>query len=333
MNGLGDGHAGRDLFRVHARDLDRLAQRMERFRKACDLSEIAHRFIKGRLRYGSERTVPLELCPSPSERVRIWDPSVAWHQGDTALFAVATYRDRVRVLVPRVGEIVKVQGKGVAARIDGEASLRILGTATAGRAAGAVTEWRQAVEDMVAVLRERSDDVSRIEYVLWCYGEEILSVLLCALRQDARFVELNGQWFLRELAVMPTQAQLEALARAMLWSTEQPPSASELMSLLPASMTHGAAGLFGLSLALYERPDLFTRVGEGSDPRWILASPPPGPYVARWAAYDPDSYTLLCLPGEVLEPATVQRLWELDLLPSIANRRVSSGDERLQGTV
>ena len=101
------------------------------------------------------------------------------------------------------------------------------------------------------------------------------------------------------------------MARRLLYSPEGPWSPVDLVPWQPG---RGAAGVFGLDLAMQAHPDLFTNIDPGAGPRWVLAGPPPGSYTARQGAYDPESYQLLCQPGDLLSDEIVHRLWVLGLL-------------------
>lgn len=302
-------------------DLDRVARRIQRTQEAYDLTALGRRLVRGRLRYGPEKGQSLATEEVPEHRIRVWDPAAAWHEGDHALFGVPAMRDGARLLVPVVGRLGKIHGQGVTVRLDGGGETRIYGLAARDRHDEMLVRWRQSVEEAVTALGKSDDEDSRIDYVLWRHGEEILSVLLAALRHDPRFIELNGCWFLRSLAVVPSEGQLENLARTMLQSADDPMGAEELVHRCQPSLREGAAGLFGLAMALGERPDLFRNVAPGLNPRWVLAGPPPGTYVARLAAYDPESYAVLCEPGDTLTEDVLRRLWDLDLLATVMGRQ------------
>jgi len=148
------------------------------------------------------------------------------------------------------------------------------------------------------------------------HGERVVSQLLDALRADERFVRLAGRWFLRDLAVPPTEEQLTALAWAMV-PLEEPQPSDALVPLVQPLLAEADAGLFGLYLAMRERTDLFRNVDPGKRPRWVLAGPPPGSCTPRHAAYDPQTYEVLCLPEGPIPPETVKRLWDLGLLRAV----------------
>ena len=304
-----------DFFRITQADMDRIARRMEQTGLTRNLTDLGRHFVRGRLRYGAEKGDPLRLHVRRRDQVRVWDPGRAWHVGDYAVMAIPALRDRLQIFVPAIGEILRIQGNSATIRVDGLSTPSVYGLTGREHRDAFLDHWRDSIEATVAALRHRSDEASRIDYLMWTGASEVWGRLLSALRHDTRFVMLQGEWFLGSLVVRPSKAALEELARVMLRSAQGPSSVADLMPLCPAGGPSGAAGLIGLNLAMQERPDLFTNVDPGSAPRWVRAVPPPGTYTARQAAYDPDNnYTLLCEPGDLLGEDVLHRLWELGLL-------------------
>ncbi len=305
-------------FRVCRRDLDRVARRMGRKQEAYTLTTIVRQIVRGRLRYAPERNTTLDLGDAPAP-MPIWDPGGPWQVGDWAIFATPVNRHGTGMLALSAGEVVKHSGRGVVVRIDGVRGTRVYGMAARARGDEYLDQWRRSVEDLVTMLRDRENDRSRVDYVLWKYGTGIFGAVRDALRNDTRFVVLDGGWFLKSKAVRPDSSLLEALARAIL-AVDHPLTVAELLRYLPSSNV-GAPGLYGLALALHERPDLFSPIGPAPRARWVLGGPPPGSYVAHLAAYDPETGDVLCEPGDRLEADAVQRLWSLGLLAVVGAPR------------
>ena len=97
----------------------------------------------------------------------------------------------------------------------------------------------------------------------------------------------------------------------------EPQAVVELLPLVHPPLADGDPGLFGLYLAMRQRDDLFANADPGQRPRWARAGPPSGSFTPRFAAYDPQTYEVLCLADQAASPQTVQRLWELDLLQAV----------------
>ena len=313
-------HLDSAAFAVCGRDLSRIIGRIKATRTAEDLTTLGRRLIEDRLESGPPRDAAIAHPVADRDRVRLWDPVDAWHAGDRALFSVPALRDGRRLFTPCVGEVMQVRGRAVVVRLDGEPGIRIYGGAPASGDTVSVVEWRQSVEDLIRTLPDRDSVEARVDYVLWSLGESILTTLLSALRQDGRFISLDGRWFLQSAAAVPSGEQLEGLAYAMVSAADHPLTVVEMLPWLPPPVSQGDPGLFGLALGLHQRPDLFVNVDSDTRPRYSLVAPPPGDYTARYAAFDPQTYGLLCDAGDALTPAVVQRLWELDLLRTVVER-------------
>jgi len=302
----------REEFQVVPADLDRIAAHIRKTSQAHDLTALARRVVRGRLRHGPETGVPAQPAWAEDPSVRLWDPAGEWNVGDHVIVARLVRRG---VHEAFVGEVIEAGSfQGVKIQLDG-----IEEPATYQRAAPGsdnARRWHAKVREVVAEKRKSPDLEEQVEAILLARGERVASQLLSALRADERFVRLAGRWFLRELAALPTDAQLTALAWAMVALSEPQPT-DALVSLMQPSLTPGDPGLFGLYLALRQRPDLFENADPGQRPRWVLAGPPPGPFTPRHAAYDPETYEVLCLPREPVSPETIQRLWDRGLLRAV----------------
>ncbi len=158
-----------------------------------------------------------------------------------------------------------------------------------------MVEWRQSVEDLIRTLPDHDSVEARVDYVLWSLGEPILTALLSRLA--AGWEVHCPRWSLvpPEYRRSAADQQLEGLADyPMVVAADRPLTVGEMLPLLPAPSSQGDAGLFGLALGLYQRPDLFLNIDSEPRPRYSLAAPPPGDYTARHAAFDPQTYGLLC---------------------------------------
>jgi len=300
-----------DKFGVTTADLDRIATHIRETGQARDLTALARRVVRGRLRHGPETSAPAQPTWAKDRSVRLWDPAGEWKVGDHVIVARLV---RKGVYEPFVGEIVVVEPRQVRLQLDGVKEQAIYLRAAPG--SGRARQWHAKVRKVVAEKRRASTLEEQVEAILLTHGERVISQLLDALRADSRFLRLAGRWFLRELAVCPTEEQLTTLAWAMVCQ-EEPQPTEALVSLVQPPPAEGDPGLFGLYLAMRECTDLFENVDPGKRPRWALASPPPGSFTPRYAAYDPETYEVLCVPGEPAPPEMVSRLWDLGLLKAV----------------
>jgi hypothetical protein len=300
-------------FQVTQADLGRIERHIRETNQAHDLTALARRVVRGRLRYGPETSAPAQPTWQEDPSVRLWDPAADWEVGNHAIVAVGFAVEGRTVHEPFVGEVINVEAARVTVQID---ALGTPKTYVTSAEADDLRKWRRFVENLVAVRRRAEDLGGQVEYVLLEHGERVISQLLNALSADKRFVRLAGRWFLRELAVSATEEQLVSLAWAMV-PLEEPQATADLVPSVEPPLTEGDPGLFGLYLAMREHSHLFENVDPGQRPRWALAGPPPGARTARYAAYDPQTYEVLCLPDRPIPPETVERLWHVELLKAV----------------
>ena len=315
MSDVYDSAYWSDEFQVTEADLDRIAVHIRETGRAHDLTELAKRVVRGRLRFGPETSAPARPAWAEDPSVRLWDPAGEWKEGDHVVVAVGFSVGNDTYYEPYVGEIVAVESEQVKVQIDALGEARAYFT-RARYGSDDLHKWRRLVEDLVEARRTDPDVEARVEFIILKHGERVISQLLDALRADERFVRLAGRWFLRDLAVPPTEEQLTALAWAMV-PLQEPQPTDALAPLVQPPLAEGDGGLFGLYLDMRQHPELFNNVDPGLRPRWVLTGPPPGPFTPRHAAYDPQTYEVLCLPGQPAPSEAVRRLWDLGLLKAV----------------
>ncbi len=307
------------LFSMTQADMAWLAEQMRARGTALDLTTLARGVIHARLRHGPESSSgPAPNGSMPSQVVRVWDPGAMWRVGDRAIVPVPTTQVG-RSYAPALGEIRQVGDDHVIIQIDGVALPQVYAVGRTGEP----QQWRDAYGSVpdpallaheIRSLADGKDTSSRIDLILWRFGETVVGRLLHALQADPDFVELEGLWYCVELAEPLQEAQLVALSRLLFTGPDQPLTVAELLTLLSPMSGFRTSERFGATLSLRSRPDLFKNVGTPSYPRWILAGPPPVPLVAQHAVFDPESYEVLCTAGEALSLQAAQRLWDVGLL-------------------
>jgi hypothetical protein len=304
-------HYWQSEFAVAQADMDRLEAHIAETGQAYELEALAKRIIRGRLQYGAEVS-PTALGVKTAladQSVRLWDPYAEWQVGDQVVLWTWSYARRANEV--KIGEVVGYDELRVRVLVE-DSVYRERSLQRAVADPQKAERWRRTVEEAVARLRRAQTMDEWTELIALEHGDRVASQLLDALRADERFVRLAGGWFLHRLAVPPSEEQLAALAWAML-SLDEPQPTQDLLSLLDPPVTEGDAGLFGLYLGMRDRTDLFANADPGQRPRWVLAGPPPGPVVARYATYDPDTHCVLCEQGEAVGENVGQRLWKLNL--------------------
>lgn len=309
----------REEFDITRDDLDRLAEFIRETGQAQDLTTLARRVVRGRLRYGPDMSAAALPGITGGEPVRLWDPAGEWKVGDRVI--VARRIGNTARLTALVGEIVSVTAGEVVVQLDGVGE-RVTyerapeGTENARRV-------REKVREVAAQMRGAPDTEDRVDGVLLEHGERIFARVLQALQSDNRFLTLDGRWFVRGLIVELAADQVRQLAAALAQRRE-PVATADLVPLVPPPLPEGDAGLFSVYAALLTRPDRFANKGTATRPMWQIVPVPWERAVGAFFAYDPDTYDILLRPGEPVKKKQAERLQALGLYDAL----VEPADER-----
>jgi hypothetical protein len=302
-------------FDITQDDLNRVAERLERTGAPQDLIAIALPVIKGRIEHGHDFSpaVLSELTGKPS--VRLWDPACEWQVGDVVLVA----HDRSGNLKHEafLGEIIFLDQELADIKIEELQSIKtytrtLPGTKNAKKHGSAIETWRKTLRDSVENKLQSGNLNEQIEGVLLKHGERILSRLAETLQTDSRFSGLDGKWYLTNK--LP-RIEAEALKRVHLALLQNPSySETEILTLAHDDTTTDATQLrMALHAALQKSPQRFENTGTVARPQWKARLPEPGQAEVAYFAYDPQTYEILCRPGQRLTQKKAQRLQELNL--------------------
>lgn len=313
-------------FAVTVADLDRLENYIRETGRAHDLSTLAHRVVRGRLRYGPEMSAAAKETWSKDPSVRLWDPAAQWKAGDRVVVARRARTGRKDWHEARVGEVVgrstvPREGRDIAVvkiLLDGESEPAKYELAPPG--SEEAEKWYRTVRRVVEGRRAAKEPEERAQGILLQHGERVVSQLLEALQGDSRFLELEGRWFLRALLSPLTKGQMASLYRNLLGRPEPQPTQA-LVALIEPPLEDGDVGLFSLCAALQEHPERFANQGTPTRPLWKAVPPPPERAVGACYAYDPETYEILLRPGQRLTPHLAQRLQELGLYEAVVEPR------------
>ena len=172
---------------------------------------------------------------------------------------------------------------------------------------------QEAKEIALCILESRLDPgVEQAESILRQHGEVILSRLEEALESDPRFTGLEGKWFLAQRLPRLEPDALRNVHRTWL----QNPSASieEILSgLKEAGSMDDALLRMALQTALIGLPERFENIGTPAYPQWKARLPEIEHAEVTHYAYDPQTYEILCRPGQRLSQKKATRLQELNL--------------------
>ena len=300
------------FFSITHPDLSRLIAFIRRTGDPCTLTSLVREVIRSRLRLGPQLTGEASIdvrADTPS--VRFWNPAETWTVGDRAIFAVFAPGSGRRY-IPRVGSVIRLEGNVVSVSIDGYPQSRTY------RMVDSADEAESPVSSgYVEALFQSEDEVLQVDYVMWRYGDTLVEQTLAALYADDRFLHLYPQWYLSALSPLLSSKQVTQLARKLFARTAEPVPFEDLISLIDPPLASGPAGRFGMLRTLLTYSELFQRVGTEPAPRWQLASPPPERWIARHAAYDPETFEVLCVPGEVISREVAERLWACELFRAV----------------
>jgi hypothetical protein len=308
------------FFSVTHPDLTRLETFIRSEGTAFTLSSLTREIIRSRLRLGPQLTGAASVeTKADTPSIRFWDPVTTWAIGDLAVFAMPGSTPQ-RPYIPRVGIVTRIEDGVVTALVDGHAQPRTFQRRNPSADAGG-----QAPTDYVKALFERREEQAQTDYVMWSYGDVIAEQVLAALQTSDRFLSIYPHWYPRTLSPMLSEAQTGRLARKLFAQTAEPVSFETLIPLVDPPLPEDPAGRFGLMRTLLAHPELFRNVGTRLISMWTLAGPPPGPWIAWHAAYDPETFEVLCVPPESIDRETAQRLWACDLFRAVVTGERSSG--------
>lgn len=301
-----------EAFEPSDRDLNRIADHIRSTGKAQDLTHLA-RLVIGEVLHSTPQQVERDHdAKTEHASVQLWDPAGEWEVGDQVIVAVRLRLDRFE---PQVGEVTGVDTDRVHIFIAGSGQSKTYMRAQPGsREADA---WHLLVKSVAEAKARAEDEREQIDGIILTYGEQIISQLLNALRADDRFLCADGMWYLTQLAAQPNQAQVAGLAWRMT-RLDEAVRTCELLALVKPPLPDGDQGLFGLYIALGQRPGLFKTAAGDQGLCWALCGDPPGGCMAEHAAYDPDTYEVLCLPHHPVGDKAARRLLELNLVEAFA---------------
>lgn len=296
-------------FDITQDDLKRIAERLERDGAPQDLKAIALRLIRGRLEHGHDISPAALHELTGKSNIRLWDPGGEWREGDTVLVATRRRADLEREAF--LGEIIRANyekngEKRVCVRVDelGEEREFLIAPPESGRA----KSWHDAVLRVVEKKLLSKNVGQQAEGILLKHGERILSQLSETLQTDSRFAGLEGKWYSAEKLPKLDDETLQTAHRKAL---ENPGVSIE--ELLPSEGDATLLRRMALRRHLQHAPQKFENIGTPARPQWRARLPEPGQAKVTHYAYDPQTFEILCRPGQKLSPKKAQRLQELGL--------------------
>ena len=299
-------------FDITQEDLNRVAERLERAGAPQDLKAVALPIIKGRIEHGHDPSPAALRDLTGRASVRLWDPAGEWHAGDWVL--VVHFSSRL-VHEIHVGEIRKIENGFAHIKVeelDKDLKYQLVPPQSEN-----ATKWRETVRGAVETKLHSGNIDQQTEGILLKHGERIFSRLAETLQQDPRFVSFEGKWYLKEKLPRIAGETLQKIHRTLL---EKPSASTEQMLSVVREDVNANAALLPMAIhtAIQQSPQRFENIGTPVRPQWKALLPQPEQAIAAYYAYDPQTYEILCRPGQRLTQKKAQRLQELDLYVHIA---------------
>ena len=162
-------------------------------------------------------------------------------------------------------------------------------------------------------LSGRSGNVDQqAEGILLKYGERILSRLAETLQFDPRLTSLEGKWFIMDKLPHFERDALQKVHRLLLQNPSSP--LDEILSVVKVERsTDNTLLKMALHAALRRSPERFENIGTPARPQWKARLPEVEQAEVTHYAYDPQTYEVLCRPGQRLSEKKAKRLQELNL--------------------
>jgi hypothetical protein len=149
------------------------------------------------------------------------------------------------------------------------------------------------------------------EGILLKYGERIVGHLEEALQSDLRFSSLEGKWFLADKLPAIEDETLQKIHHMLL---QTPLSLDEILAVVKEERsTDQTLWRMAVQTVLHRSPERFENIGTPARPQWKGRLAEVEQAEATHYAYDPQTYEILCRPGQRLSQKKAQRLQELKL--------------------
>jgi hypothetical protein len=302
-------------FEITRQDLDDLAANLVRSGIPQDLKTLALAAIKRRLVNGPDTrpVVPADRTRKPS--VRFWDPECEWELGEAVLLLHDPFGNSKYELF--VGEVIHLDEEVAEIRIEelqgSRTCLRTLPGSQSAQKYGAVSQtWREIVAELAENKLRSTDLDQQAEGLLIGHGEHILTCLLDALHGDPRFTGLDGKWCLVKTLPHIDPESVQAVHHFLLQN--QPATLNEILPVVQAGRaTEASLMKIAIHFALQHSPDRFENAGTPTRPLWKARLPAHDQAQVTHFAFDPQTFEILCRPGQRLSQRLARRLQELNL--------------------
>jgi len=306
-------------FEITREDLDRVAANLGHAGVPENLKAIALTVLRRRLELGQVPSPAAFAAQKGKPSIRFWDPQSEWEVGDAVLLLHDPFGNSKYELF--TGEVIYLDDEAAEIQIvelqGSRTCLRTLpGTQNAQRFGPASQTWREIVSDLAENKLRSNDLAERAEGLLLRYGEHILTYLLDALQMDPRFIGLDGKWCLLKSLPPIDPESVQAIHRYLLQN--QPATLDEILPVVQAVRTTDPVLVkMALYSTLQQSPGRFENAGTSAHPLWKARLPAHDQARVTHFAFDPQTFEILCRPGQRLSQRLARRLQDLDLYPYV----------------
>ncbi|MGE5376138.1 MAG: hypothetical protein ACM3XO_13860 [Bacteroidota bacterium] len=304
-----------DRFEITGQDLDHLAAILVRSGVPQDLKTMALAAIKRRMENGPDPCPAVPACRRRKPAVRFWDPEVEWEVGEAVLLLHDPFGNSKYELF--VGEVIHLDEEVAEIKIEelqgSRTCLRTLPGSQNAQKYGTVSQtWREMVAELAGNKLRSADPDELAEGLLLQNGEHILSCLLDALHSDPRFTGLDGKWCLVKRLPHVDPESVQAVHHFLLQN--QSATLNEILPVVQAGRaTEASLMKIAIHFTLQHSPDRFENAGTPGRPLWKARLPAHDQAQVTHFAFDPQTFEILCRPGQRLSQRLARRLQELNL--------------------
>ena len=298
-------------FDITVDDVQRISDFIKEGQSPVSLLDLSKKVIRGRLQYGEDLSPAALSNWSGKESIRLWDPSAKWKVNDDVIVIKTFFESKQLERKPVIGVIKEIdfQNNCASIRINEEKVSYVLAKSNSDNA----KKWYNFVKKTVAKYASSSKLEDRVTAVFREFGGKIASKLQEVLTTNNRFINTGQFWFLSNLVEVISQTELIDLYR-IITASKEPLSLEKIIQKLPPTNSDELIQKFKIQKALISNLNLFTPQ-ETSDGFLYQAHIPDidKAQIINYV-YDPETYEIICKPGEQPTQKIIDRLKEIGLL-------------------
>jgi len=302
------------IFDITINDIDRIHALIEEKQYPVSIINIEKKVIRGRLIHGEDLSPPVLSDWSGKESIRLWDPAAEWDLRDNVIVVRGVSDTSERRYEYFFGVIKKID------LADGSASIDIGGEFVD---YGLVEPYsdlainiKNNVREIVASLANSSSLEDRISAVFTEFGGKIKSRLKEVLSAQKSFINIDEYWFLNEVIEDIQRSELMKIYK-FISSLNKLSSLDEISNKISLTESEELIQKFMIKKALLANPNLFTTRDIKDGILYQINVPDINSAQIINFAYDPNTYEIICVPGEKPSQKTIDKLTDYGLLAGV----------------